>query len=327
MFFLKRILCILTLVILCSCSNEEGVSKIEKLTVDYSVGTGGWFHDLTINTDNNVYLFSYSNLNNVLDLRLSKISELGDRTVLSQNLYQDFAANKISVTNINSGQLYWLSASHNSKKKVLSFNNDYSQVNYYDLPPSSPVLDQVSLTTFCSFEGNSLIVFDYGTNQFKKVTISQSTTEIIVGSGNDATNDGEGLNAGLKDVHKMISKDNIVYFIDSSRNIRKMEYSSNKYIVSTLINNFEFDIKDIAIDSNNEIYVLVENKGIFKYSKDNSNLVQYKTGSTEYKIIDQPSGGNLYWDNVTNIYIKGNDLYLIIDDLKLIKIKDFQSKI
>ena len=311
-------LCLLSLSLLfLSCSNNES-NEENSLKVDYKIDLG-FVKDLTINTDNNVYAISVVPSTNVENIELQKITSDGKITKLYNQ--DSYYYQNPKLANDSSGKLFW--TTDNLSGTIYSFSNDYLPFGVYTFQGA----DQMNLRMngICSLNDNTLVVYDDGEKKFKRYNPNSNTETAIAGSDNYAMIDGNGLNAGFLQLSNIKSYNNVIYAIDSNQYIRKIDCNSADFMVSTIYNLYYETIVDFAIDSNEDIYAIVQNKGIYKLS--NGNYAVFKDGTENIKTINDAKSSTIDWTKFNRIFIKNNDMYLISSYGTLTKISDFKDKL
>lgn len=333
----KKILVVAALqlfLMLGACSSDSGSDSTTpevkgEIKADYVVDeTSG--KDFVIDNNNLVYRIGESG-----DYAaLKKIDLEGKVTTLveSTNLY-NFLDSELVISNQN--EILTLTINISDTDKIFRFENNFSEVNpFYTMKAvSSPFAKKARLTSICNNNDNTYFVFDYNAKQIKRILPALGTDVFVAGSEKNEITDGTGLSAGFSEITKIISNNNILYLIDNKYDaasnaylnftIRKLEYVNNEWKVSTLISNTVNQYKDIAFDANNDLYVLVGSKGIFKLNLQDNSLVSFKEG--DIKILNKKQHTSITLGSFNMMKIKGNDLY-IASKGRLIKISDFQTK-
>lgn len=306
-------------VLLFSCSKEASENR-PTLTVDYVTDIGR-FKDLTINTDNNVYAFSVNNNSGTENIELQQISPNGtNNKVFNSDAY---SYNYPKITNDNFGKLYWTSGSLTAK--INSFSDNFTPVTIYTMQGADQL--NIGLYEFSNLTDDTYAIYDGNVRKFKLYSKNQNTDFVIAGSENYSILDGIGANAAFVWVSKIKTFNNAIYAVESNHYIRKIDCNTMDYTVSTIYNLYNEEILDFAIDANEDIYTIVQNKGIYKLT--NGSYSIYKNGVETIKALNNNKSSTINWTKFTNIYIKNNDLYLVSGDYEktLTKISNFKEKL
>lgn len=335
------LLAVLQLVLIMSgCSSDSGdgstqvIEEIKgEIKVDY-IADVSYTDDFVINNDKIVYKIGQEDLT----VKLKKIDLEGKVTVLKTLDFSKFYGSSLSTT--KDGNILLIPSFHDTDRdKIFRFENNFSELNPFYLmkPISSPFASKIRLMSICDNNDNTYFVFDYNNGQMKRFLPELNTDVFVAGSGKNGIQDGAGLNASFGYISKIISQNNILYIIDNlysgaastfvSSSIRKLEYVNNEWKVSTLISTTNADAyyTDMAFDSKNELYVLVNNKGISKLNLQDNTLSLFKDG--DLIVVKGTTYYSSSYQSITRMKIKGNDMYLILASSSLIKISDFQSKL
>ncbi|OXG00765.1 hypothetical protein BC749_1011436 [Flavobacterium araucananum] len=319
-----------------SCSSDSGDNTKDPVVIageikaDY-IADVSLADDFVIDNNNIVYKIGQEDIT----VKLKKIDLEGKISVLKILDFTSFYASALSIT--KEGTVLLVAPSNEADRdKIFRFENNFTVLNpFYTMKPiSSPFANKIRLSAIGDNKDNTYFVFDYNNRQIKRFVPELSTDVLVAGSEKKAIEDGTGLNASFGSVSKIVSQNNILYVIDNlytganpvfvSSNIRKLEYVNNEWVVSTLISNSTNKYLDIAFDPKNELYVLVENKGIAKLNLQNNTLSVFKDG--DLLVGKETVHKKSSYKNITMMKIKDNDLYIILD-YDLVKISDFQSKL
>lgn len=330
----KRILTIVALQLFlilnsCSSSDKEPVYIVdnEEIETDFIAKNSG---DFVITTDDLVY--NVSSKPEYVNPFIEQIDAEGKTTVLKT---LDFTIPKLVLS--QSGELLLISPNKtNDSDKIFRFENNFQQLNpfYVMQAESSPFAKLARLGIICNANDGSYFVFDYTSNNIKRVIPELGTDVFIAGSGKREIKDGDGLEAGFGGITKILFHKNIFYLIDNDYKnnttsdeisyIRKLEFLNNKWTVTTLISTPGVNVyKDLAFDANNNLHVVVSEKGIYKLNLQNNDLSLYKDGKVKMRKDNRHYYTN--FKTVIGLKFKGNVMYLATYDL-LIKISDYQSK-
>lgn len=335
----KRILLLAILqvfLVLNSCSSEDKptipTEEIKgEIKADY-ISQVSFTDDIVVNDDNMVYQIGQVDFS----IELKKIDLEGKVTSVKKLNYPNFGESSLSTS--KDGNILLVARYHESDSdKIFRFENNFSDLNpFYTMKAiSSPFANKIKLTAICNNNDNTYFVYDYNNKQMKRFVPELNTDVLVAGSEKNEIKDGIGLNASFGFVSKIISQNNILYIIDNlytgesstftSSNIRKLEYVNNEWKVTTLILSNSDTYIDIAFDSQNELYVLLGNKGISKLNLQNNTLSTFKDGEllVGKGTIHQPTS----YKSITKMNIKGNDMYILLANSTLVKISDFQSKL
>jgi hypothetical protein len=293
------------------------------LKVDY-VTDVGYFRDLTINTDNAVYAFSVFNYSGAQKMELQRITPDGrSNKLVSVNPNHG----NPRITNDNDGKLYYIGGFGDLSGRIRSFSVDYTPSTIYTMQGADQL--NVLMYEFRNLTDDTFAIYDDHLKKFKLYSKSQNTDFAIAGMDNGPWQmiDGIGANANFIYAKRMKTLNNVIYFIDSSRYIRKIDCSSEDYNVSTIYNLNYHDIEDFAVDANEDIYAIIRSKGIYKLT--NGSYSVYKDGVENIKSLNNNESSTIDWKAFTNIYINNNDLYLVSGPFKnkLIKISNFKEKL
>jgi hypothetical protein len=341
---MKKIVFAALALIVISCSKNEGdLPKPYGIKIDYRAYPFAIsISNLTVNTDNSVYAILYDPLpQGGVQYTLKKITQTAEVTDLG--VFKGIGENQLmGIANSSNGNLFVTSTGYYDSKssagKVFSYNNNFSLLNTYTMSvPNSPNPPTVNLTNICNYGDDTYFVFDGTISSMKRYFPNQNLDAFIAGANTTGTSeivDGIGLNAKFLGVSKIISENNIVYVIDGTKAIRKIEDTSKGWKVTTLIASTTDVYKSIAIDSQNNFYVLVEKKGIYKLDTQTNTLSGFKSGVMDVNYITSvPQStftiNNQYtinFNNVQSMFIKNDDLYLE-EEHALFKISNFQSKL
>lgn len=341
----KRILLVAALQLfltLNSCSSDSGndstppVQEIKgEIKADYITNVS-FADDFVIDANNNVFVTGQIP-GLVVTYPFRKIDVDGKMTTLKSLDFMDFNPSKLTTS--KNGEILLIARSNTENSdKIFRFENNFSELNpFYTMKPiSSPFAYKIKLASICNNNDDTYFVFDYNNGQVKRFVTGLNTDVFVAGSGKKELKDGTGLNAGFGYVSTIISQNSILYLIDimtagqssniASSNIRKLEFINNEWKVSTLISttNENAYYNDIAFDSKNDLYVLVNGKGIYKLNPQDNTLTLFKDG--EFKLGKGDTHSTFDYQDVTMMKIKGNDMYLVVRST-LIKISDFQTKL
>ena len=323
--------------LIASCSkNDPFVDQTNYLEVDYQVAVG-IVTDLTVNTDNNAYLFSYDGSVFPYVTTLNKVTPQGQistETTLATATYGSPSTTTFGLANSSQGVLYWTALywtaldTNSNRNKVFNFSSNYATVSSYTMSTgSAPTPNTIALNKICNYGDDTFIVYDKANRMLKRYIPSAPTDSFLAGSTANGFTDGTGASAGFGDVSKIVAKNRIIYLIDGNKKyIRKVVENNNNFTVTTLVSNYSDDIIDIGIDANNDLYALVDRKGIYKLSASNQ-LELFTNRDYPYKYGGIISGGNFQFTAVNRMFIKNNDMYLVAYDSRFYKISNFKSKL
>lgn len=325
-----------------ACSSDSGndatppVEEIKgEITIDYAADIT-YADDFVIGNDNLVYKIGGNQSSNESVIKLKKIDLTGAVSTFKDLDYFNYLFLRLATS--NDGTILLLTGNNsNNSNKIFQFGNNFSELNPFHTikPISSPFASKIGLSSICNNNDNTLFVFDYSNKQMKRVLPALGTDVFVAGSGKKEIKDGTGLNVGFSNVTKMISQNNIVFLIDeiypnseaivANYSIRKLESLNNDWKVTTLISNATDRYTDIALDANNDLYVLIKGKGVFKLNTQDNSLISFKEG--DIKIFDKKKNNHVSIGSGSfdMMKIKGNDIYLASTQ-RLIKISDFQTK-
>lgn len=339
----KRILLVAMLqlfIVLNSCSSDSGNDSTPteeeikgEIKADYIINSRA--SDFVVNNDNTVYQIGQGeDATNGYFIGLKKVDSEGKETLLKTLDLGNFTFGRLSL--MNNGDLLLVSKGNPDSDKILRFENNFSVLNpFYTMKPiSSPFASKINLLAISNNSDNTYFVFDYDNKQIKRFVPELTTDVFVAGSGKNEIKDGVGLTASFGAVLKIISFNNVLYVIDNlyesgigtfkSSTIRKLEYVNNDWKVTTLISTTsENSYNDIALDSNNGLYVLVKGKGIYKLNLQDNTLSLFRGGEIKVGSGNRHALVDLGYAELFKI--KDNDLY-IRSYSDLIKISDFQTK-
>ncbi|WP_438712542.1 hypothetical protein ACSTS3_09640 [Aquimarina muelleri] len=311
-----------------SCDSDDSEPNIpesnDSILADYSVNIG-FIKDFSINANNEINYMYTGNSSGETSLSIRKINNSGNITVLDEIDFSLFG-NHMGITNSGDGNIYYVTDSNNEGNKVYIYSVNTSS-SYSMIPISSPFVGPIRMSAIESFGDGTYIAFDYSALGLRRYVPSLDTDIIIAGSGNSSITDGSGLNADFIFVTEILSANEIIYVIDDSNNLRKVEENGNVFNVTTLISDYTDSFNDITVDNNGNILVLVNNKGIYKLNSSNNSLEEYLIG--ELKITNNNNNNSSYateWGFFDKFLINENDLFLYSNE-NLIKISDFETKI
>jgi hypothetical protein len=326
----KNILNLVLLVLLISsCSKDDSPVKSEEINdeikVDYLIDSEVYpeIEGFVVNNDNTAYIANNAGL-----AKLQKVDPNGKVTLLKTFTDIRFYYNKL--TNNLKGEILLTTNSSVFGNKIYSFTkNDYDINTYYTMKPSVSTDQLPIINSICNNGDDSYIIFDSNTFTIKKIVPASNSEVILSGSGKNEIQDGIGLNASFNMVSQIITRNNIIYVIDKGVNykngnsIRKIEDTPNGWKVTTLISSFtNFD--QIAMDNQNNLYVLVNWKGIFKLNLQNNEMTVYK--DSEFKIGTDKIHTSINFKYLRFMAIKNDDLYLQ-QGKYFLKISNFRSKL
>ncbi len=316
MKIVKIVLSVIAFSIALSCSKSEELIDEGYLKIDYKVDLG-LFQDLVVNTDNNVYALTVIG-GETDNMTLQKVTPFGMKSELSRWDAYHFMSPLLSAN--SQGKIYM--SNNNLEGKIYSFSNDYVRQTEYIFEGGLQLSKRID--GFCSLPDNTLVVFDNTSKKITRYFPNLGTETTIAGSGNYQIVDGIGSAAGFSWFGKSVSHNNILYVINEDH-IRKIDCSTPDYSVSTPYIVYNEEILDIAVDSNEDIYALIRNKGIYKLS--NSIVTVYKNGIENCRSINNNLLSTIDWKKFNRIEIKGNDLYLVDYNGNLLKISSFKTKL
>lgn len=330
-------------IVLSSCSSDSGsndnsgnTNQLQKgeVKADFILNN---VDDFVINNDETAFFVGQTPNDKDYLVKFQKIDKNGNLTLLKGITNPNLLSSRLAVTPTGD----FLIIAYNDPlegDKIFRFENNYTEINlFYTMKPvSSPFANKIKLTAITENNDKTYFVFDYGNRQIKRFIPELNSDVFVAGSGKNVIVDGAGLDAGLASVSKIISHNNVLYFIDNlytentltSSNLRKLENVNNQWKVSTLLSTTAIDesFKDIVFDSNNDLLVL-KGKGIYKLNLSDNTLSLFKDG--EIKVVafskNSSSRTTVDFNYVESFKIKNNDLYLVTGS-NFIKISDFQTK-
>ncbi|MCC9019957.1 hypothetical protein [Flavobacterium lipolyticum] len=328
----KIIRLMILLVVLTSCSNNENDQNIPgELIADYITDSEipTEIDGFVVDNNNIVYIAGRG----AVLANLYTIDRNGKVAVLKTFHDLRFFYNRLTKNEKN--EILITTNDHEVGNMIYNFTNNYKSVaSYYTMKPlgvtnSKPII----LNAICNYTNDSYIVFDTGSLTIKEVNPLLSKETLIAGSGKDEVKDGIGADASFKDVSQIIIRNNIIYVIDRGDNnylgnsIRKIENTVNGWKVTTLATSrsyFFSGFKNISFDNQNNLYVLVDQEGIFKFNFNNNTLNLYK--KDELKIRAYKTHSSINFKYLRFMEIKNDDLYLQ-EGSYFVKISNFQSQI
>lgn len=305
--------------IVSSCSSENNNNEITNGVATqfvYRCGEGKEIKDFSIDANQNTFVIERSNqFDNV-----NKIDFQGNSQVLFA--YNNYNSISPKLETVGSNLFYINGQSYPDTKLYKIENNTINPIHTFDndLLPSPNAIYQIG-----SFQ-NKVAFFDESCRKLKAYDISTASETFIAGSGEYTQTDGSGTEASFININKIISKNDAIYLLDNQFKIRKVIPSTAGFTVSTVINH-NTAIDDVAIDSDNSVFVLVRFVGLYKFVSGYSDFFPYKTGITTLKTPDNRSSFTLDWSKVSNIKIVNANLYLIYENTQLICIPDFRQQL
>lgn len=341
----KRILVVAVLqafMVLGSCSSDSNsnspvkTEELQKGEIKADFIFSNSVDDFVINNDDTVFFIGQTSNDKDYPIKFQKIDKNGNLTLLKGISSNNFFSNRLAVT--PTGDFLLIDT---DTDKIFRFENNYTELNpFYTMKPiSSPLASKIRLTAITGNNDNTYFVFDYNNKQIKRFLPELNGDVFVAGSGKNEIKDGSSLSASFINVSKIISLNNILYFIDNHYDsttatylnsaIRKLEFINNEWNVTTLISTTNKDAyySDIAFDSKNDLYVSVRKKGIYKLNLSDNTISLFKDGEIKVAAFSKNSS---YRTTVDFNFLKGfkirnNDLYLATSS-QLIKISDFQAK-
>ncbi|GAB3715742.1 hypothetical protein [Flavobacterium koreense] len=312
---IKSLLLLAVIFVISACSKDEFVDE-GYLKVDYKIDLG-FFSDLTINTDNNAYVLS--TVGGTPEMKsLIKVNPSGTSTELYKRDADFFSWPKIA--NNSEGKIFMTNS--DLQGKIYNFSDDFQQLSYHTMQGASQW--NLRMDGFCSLPDDTFIILDNNSKLIKRYYPNLNTETVIAGSGSHQITDGTGLNSGFSWFSKAISFNNSVYIIDENY-IRKIDCSVPSYPVSSPYILYYKDILDIAVDSNQDIYAIVNKEGIYKLS--NGTITLFKNGVENIRTLNNNTLSAIDWTKFNRIYIKNNDMYLVSGYGTLTKISNFKNKL
>lgn len=338
----KRILVVSALqlfMVLGSCSSDSGDNSnpappvvIEgEIKVDYGVNVSRSVgYGFVVNNDNTVFFTEQYQQSGQYKIRLGKIDETGKVTSLSDLDTSKFFNNELC--NTPSGDIVLFTYDSNYGNLLYRFENNYTSLSpFYTMKPNGPFGGTVRLSSICNASTpttESYFVFDYGIKSIKRIVVGSVNNDILVaGSQKQEIKDGVGLDASFFGISQMIWKNDILYVIDRDygkvSTVRKMEQTVEGWKVTTLASTTTDIYENIGVDSQNNLYVLLKGKGIYKLDPLNNTLSVYKDGLIK---IDKPYREGINLKELNFMNIKNDDLYIgNIGTLR--KISNFRTKL
>lgn len=318
-----------------SCSSDSGDNPVTtpeviegEIKVDYGVGVDTFTSSgFVVNEDNTVF---FTEKYDSSKIRLGKIDVTGKVTILSDLDKSKFYDNKLS--NTASGDIVLFTYNSDYGNLLYRFENNYTTLSpFYTMKPNGPFGGTVRLSSICNASTptmESYFVFDYGIKSIKRIVVGSVNNDILIaGSQKQEIKDGVGLDASFFEISQMIWKNEILYMIDRNygkvSTVRKMEQTAAGWKVTTLVSTTTDIYQNIGIDSQNNLYVLLKDKGIYKLDPLNNTLSVYKDGVIK---IDKPYRVGINLKEVNFMNIKNDDLY-IGGMGTLRKISNFRTKL
>lgn len=317
---------VITLFYSCSSDSESAPEAIKgEVKVDYRVDTGV-IEDFVVNTDNTVYYTGQLNSASQNLMVFNKIDLDGKKSSLLNLDKSIFFNNRLSYN--SAGQVLMFTFDNAHSDELFRFENNFSEVkSFYTVKPD---INAASIGAIAKNDDDTYFIFDYGNMAIRKIAPGINVAIPVAGSGLKEVKDGFNTEAGFSDIYLMAAKNNVLYVVDGlaiegkQNNIRKVELLDAGWKVSTLISTTTDIYSSIAVDSNGDLFVLVQKKGIYKLNQQNSTLSLYKGGELKVQIGKDHSTLNL--NDADKMKIKGNDLYLTGNMFAFTKISDFQAK-
>jgi hypothetical protein len=318
------------------CSSDSGDNSVTdpeviegEIKVDYAVGVNTYtMEGFVVNDDNTVFFTEF--VNDSGKTQLGKIDVAGKVTVLSNLDNFKFLNNELC--NTLSGGIVLITYNSDYGNLLYRFENNYTTLSpFYTMKPNGPVGGTVQVGSICNAStstAESYFVFDYGIKSIKRIVIGSVNTDVLIaGSQKQEIKDGVGLDAGFFSISQMICKNEILYFIDRDYGkvftVRKMEQTAAGWKVTTLVSTTTEIYQNIGIDSQNNLYVLLKGKGIYKLDPLTNTLSVYKEGIIK---VDKPNREGINLKDADFMYIKNDDLYIGgIGNLR--KISNFRTKL
>jgi hypothetical protein len=335
----KRILLVAVMqvfLVLNGCSSDSGSDAVTppeviegEIKVDYAVGVNTFtMEGFVVNDDNTVFFAKY--VNDIGKTQLGKIDVAGKVTVLSDLDNSKFYNNELCNTLSGGIVLFTYNADYGNF--LYRFENNYTTLSpFYTMKPNGPVGGAVRLSAICNVStpaAESYFVFDAGVKSIKRVVVGVVNTDVLIaGSQKQEIKDGVGLDASFFSISQMIWKNEVLYCIDRDYGkmftIRKMEQTAAGWKVTTLVSTTTDKYENIGIDSQNNLYVLVNKKGIYKLDPLNNTLSVYKDGIIK---VDKPYREGINLNDLNFMNIKNDDLYIGgMGNLR--KISNFRTKL
>jgi hypothetical protein len=332
----KQILSVgLFMMVLSSCSSSDSEKSAEEMLpgvqADYFAKMDLRVDGFVVNNDGNVYAVGPNALTTGSYMYFKKIDPSGNVTIPNDLKSIDFT--KLKLTNTETGDVLMVTSdTYITGNKIFRLENNFSEINsFYTMKPtSSPYAKPIRLSEICNNGDGTYFVFDGSTMSMKRVAPTLNTDVLMAGSGKAGITDGTALNASFGYVSQIISRSNILYVIDGSNilgetnTIRKIEYTTEGWKVTTLISTTTDLYKNIAIDSKNNFYVLVSGKGVYKLNLQNNSMSLYI--DDRVKVIHNDTYNFIDFKFINFMSIKNDDLYTE-NYGELIKVSNFQSKL
>lgn len=318
-----------------SCGSDSGDIPViapevieGEIKVDYGVGVDTFIMGgFVINEDNTVFFTEKYDGDKI---RLGKIDVTGKITILSDLDKSKFYDNKLS--NTASGNIVLFTYNDDYGNLLYRFENNHTILSpFYTMKPNGPFGGAVRLSSICNAStstAESYFVFDYGIKSIKRIVVGAVNTDVLIaGSEKQEIKDGVGLDASFYSIAQMIWKNEVLYLIDRDFGkvftVRKMEQTTAGWKVTTLVSTTTDIYQNIGIDLQNNLYVLLKDKGIYRLDPLNNTLSVYKDGVIK---IDKPYRGSINLKEVNFMNIKNDDLY-IGGMGTLRKISNFRTKL
>ncbi len=308
---------------------EEGTIKADYIAHDISVD------DFVVNNDNSIFIVGQGQIGDQGVIKLEKIDENGTVKISEKINNIDFFSNILSTT--TTGDLLILSyTNYNDSDNIYHFENNYTELKpFYAMKPiSSPFASKIRLTAICNNQDKTYFVYDYNNAQIKRVLPELNSDTFVAGTGKKEITDGIGMLASFANVSKIISLNKELYVIDEvydssvgiakNSTVRKLSYANNEWTVKTLLSTTNGDrYQDIAFDANNNLYLVVSGKGIYKLNLLDNTLSVYKDGDLKISSKDLIMDGS--FKQVTAVKFKDKDIYLKTSH-EVIKLSNYQEK-
>lgn len=319
---MKKITLILIATTLFSCSKDNVTPENTNLKIDiYRFVDNVFPIDIGFTQSNELIVLSHDQ--SLYQLQLRKIASNGTVTIIEDNLANSIS-NESNLVISTGDKFNFINQRSGTWDKTFTYSNGVT--TSHTLQSNGPNFPTPKIFQMAKYTDNSAVLYDASIQSLKLFLFDSNSETLIAGSGNSQITDGNGSNASFKYIQKIKCKNNKIYVIDDSKNLRKIEYINNQYNVTTLISNYADYLTDIAIDSNNDVYVNVYSKGIYKLNQINNTLELYKNGMTPINDGTNNLAAAIYWESIDQLYINNNDLYFKTYNT-LYRITDFKNKL
>lgn len=316
-----------------SCKKEETSAPpapaplpVGAIASDYIIdlgnySTGSNSRIFTTDISNNVHTVTQREISSNSNIfYLNNITPDGSNTLTTMHIsFNSVATNHLRASSSKNGVIHFTARLFPMHKNfyTLTTVNGFSEPKITNSLPNNP-----SIVSICNYGDDSYLMYDETTKSLIRFMPGNDSSIFIAGNGQKQMKDGFGASAGFTFVTKIVAQNNLAYLIDSSHNIRKVETTNGIIKVTTVISNFQYELNDLAIDAQGNLFVLALNAGLYKLDVQSNSLVNV---SKDYK-VKAIGGGWINLQYTSRILINGNNMYLIMSDNRLHKISDFKTK-